>query len=208
MKILAVSDQAPERVYTLASSGQFQDVELILGCGDLPYTYLEFLVTVLNVPLFYVPGNHDPQELPDLEHMHAEGGFNLDLRLVRYKKFLIGGLGGSIRYKPEGSNQYSQAEACLRISRMIPRLIMNRLQYGRALDILISHSPPHGIHDAEDPAHHGLKAVNFLICLAQPRYLLHGHTHFYRRNLENPETTMGLTRVINIYPYRIIEASH
>ena len=61
MKILAVSDQVVERLYTLSSSGHFQDVELILGCGDLPYDYLEYLVTIFNVPMFYVPGNHDPQ---------------------------------------------------------------------------------------------------------------------------------------------------
>jgi hypothetical protein len=39
VKILAVSDQVLERMYKLSSSGHFQDVELILGCGDLPYEY-------------------------------------------------------------------------------------------------------------------------------------------------------------------------
>jgi predicted phosphodiesterase len=60
MKILAVSDQVVERLYALSSSGHFQDVELLLGCGDMPYEYLEYLVTILNVQMFYVPGNHDP----------------------------------------------------------------------------------------------------------------------------------------------------
>jgi len=31
----------------------------VLSCGDLPPYYLEFLVTVLDVPLFDVRGNHD-----------------------------------------------------------------------------------------------------------------------------------------------------
>jgi Icc-related predicted phosphoesterase len=91
---------------------------------------------------------------------------------------------------------------------MLPRLILNRLQYGRAMDILISHSPPFGIHDDSDPAHNGLKAVNWLIHVAQPRYLLHGHTHFYRQNIASPETTTGITKIINVYPYKVIEASH
>ena len=41
VKLLAVSDQVVERVYTLAASGHFKGVEMILGCGDLPYSYLE-----------------------------------------------------------------------------------------------------------------------------------------------------------------------
>jgi len=64
MKILALSDQVEERVYNLAGQGYFQEIGLILGCGDLPYSYLEYLVSVLNVPMFYVPGNHDPENNP------------------------------------------------------------------------------------------------------------------------------------------------
>jgi Icc-related predicted phosphoesterase len=204
VKILAVSDQAVERVYTLSSNGHFQDVELILGCGDMPYAYLEYLLTILNMPMYYVPGNHDPRST----QAHAEGGSNLDLKIVRHKKFLIGGFGGSIRYRPDGVNQYTQTEAYLRAVRLLPRLFLNRMQYGRALDILISHSPPFGIHDDSDPAHHGLKALNWLIQIARPRYHFHGHTHFYKRNLASPETTIGITKIINVYPYKVIEASH
>jgi Icc-related predicted phosphoesterase len=91
---------------------------------------------------------------------------------------------------------------------MLPRLIINRMQYGRALDILITHSPPFGIHDDSDLAHNGLKAINWLIRFAQPRYVFHGHTHFYKQNLTSPETTIGLTRVVNVYPYKTIEVSH
>ena len=195
-------------MYKLSSSGHFQDVELILGCGDLPYEYLEYLVTVLNVQMMYVPGNHDPGYELTKRETHAEGGVNLDLKTVRHNKFLIGGLGGCIRYRPDGINQYTQTEAYLRVVGMLPRLLLNRLQYGRALDILISHSPPFGIHDDSDPAHHGLKALNWLIRIAQPRYHFHGHIHVYKRNLENIETTVGLTRIINVYPYKTIEVSH
>jgi len=208
VKILAISDQVLERMYTLSSSGHFQDVELILGCGDMPYEYLEYLVTILNVPMFYVPGNHDPQFDLRSAQAHAEGGFNLDLKVVRHNKFLIGGFGGSIRYRPDGINQYTQSEAYLRAFTLLPRLLLNRLQYGRALDILISHSPPFGIHDDIDSAHEGLKALNWLIRVAKPRYHFHGHTHFYKRNLASPETMVGITKIINVYPYKTIEVNH
>jgi uncharacterized protein len=142
VKILAVSDQIVDRVYTLVPSGQFPDVDLILGCGDLPYTYLEYIVTMLNVPLYYVPGNHDPQYNPLDMRSRAEGGINLDLKTVYCKNTLIGGFGGCVRYRPDGTNQYTQKEAYLRAFRMLPHLLANRLKYGRALDVLISHSPP------------------------------------------------------------------
>ncbi len=204
VKILAISDQIIERMYTLTTNGHFHDVELILGCGDLPYAYLEYLVTMLNMPMLYVPGNHDPKAA----QAQAEGGLNLDLKIIRHKKFLIGGFGGSIQYRPDGINQYTQAAAFQRAYTMLPRLIINRMQYGRALDILITHSPPFGIHDDSDLAHNGLKAINWLIRFAQPRYVFHGHTHFYKQNLTSPETTIGLTRVVNVYPYKTIEVSH
>ena len=208
MKILAVSDEVVERLYGLCASGQFSDIELILGCGDLPYPYLENLVTFLNVPLLYVPGNHDPIYDPHNILARAEGGSNLDLRLTRHKKFLIGGFGGSIRYRPNGTNQYTQSEAYARAVRLLPRLLLNRVNYGRFLDILITHSPPFGIHDEETMAHQGLKAINWLIRVAKPRYHFHGHTHFQRRNLSSSETTSGETKIMNIFPYKVIEVTH
>lgn len=205
VKILAVSDQIVDRIYSLATSEQFQDVEFILGCGDLPYTYLEYIVTVLNKPLYYVPGNHDPMYNPQDIRSRAEGCFNLDLRTMCHKKSLIGGFGGSVRYRPDGTNQYTQFEAYSRAVRMLPQLVGNRIRHGRALDILISHSPPFGIHDDTDRAHIGLKALNWLMRIAKPRYLLHGHTHFYRNNISQSDSEVGSTRVINVYPYKIID---
>lgn len=206
VKLLAVSDQVIDRMYTLLPGGHFQDVELILGCGDMPYTYLEYIVTMLNVPLYYVPGNHDPQDDVLDKRSRAEGGLNLDLKTDLHKKLLVGGFGGCIRYRPDGVNQYTQSQAYLRAYQMLPQLLINRIKYGRALDILISHSPPYGIHDdINDPAHHGLEALNWLIRIAKPRYHIHGHTHFYRNNLETQETMVGSTKVINVYPYKILE---
>jgi Icc-related predicted phosphoesterase len=144
VKILAVSDEVVERLYSLCNTGHFSDVELIIGCGDLPYPYLENLVSFLNIPLVYVPGNHDPKYDPSRALTYAEGGSNLDLKLMRFKKFLIGGFGGCILYRPNGTNQYTQTEAYSRAFRLLPRLLLNRINYGRALDILITHSPPFG----------------------------------------------------------------
>jgi Icc-related predicted phosphoesterase len=208
VKILVVSDEVVERLYSLCGSGHFGDVDLILGCGDLPYPYLENLLTMLNLPLFYVPGNHDPVYNPENTLARVEGGSNLDLKVTRYKTFLIGGFGGSVRYRPDGTNQHSQTDAYFRAFRMLPRLWLNRSKYGRYLDILITHSPPFGIHDDDTQAHQGLKAINWLLRLVKPRYHFHGHTHFQRGNLSPSETTHGLTKIVNVFPYKIIEVSH
>ena len=205
IKLLAVSDQVVERIYPLAAQGHFKDVDLILGCGDLPYTYLEYLVSMLNVPLYYIPGNHDPAHNNLHPLSYAEGGSNLDLKTASAKGLLLAGLGGSVRYRPDGINQYTQGQAFLRACVLLQNIIIHRIRYGKRLDILISHSPPFGVHDDNTHAHQGLKALNFLIRMARPRYLLHGHTHFYRNNLENSVTRVGHTTIMNIFPYKVIE---
>ncbi len=204
-KILALSDQVVDRIYTLATDSHFRDVDLILGCGDLPYTYLEYLVSILNVPLYYVPGNHDPAYNPYRSLSYAEGGLNLDLKTAHAEGLFIAGFGGCIRYRPDGVNQYTQRQAFFRAYNLIIRLLSSQIRYGRKLDVLITHSPPFGIHDEESLAHQGLRALNLLIRKAQPRYLIHGHTHFYRNNLEDAVTQTGRTTIMNIFPYKVIE---
>lgn len=205
IKALAVSDQVVDRIYTLAVNGHFRDVDLILGCGDLPYTYLEYLLSILNVPLYYVPGNHDPLYNDQRALTYAEGGSNLDVKTDSVKGLLLAGLGGSIRYRPDGVNQYTQSEAFFRACRLLLRLLVSPNRYRRKLDILITHSPPFGVHDEDTQAHQGIKALNFVIRVARPRYHFHGHTHFYRNNLEDPVTQVGQTTVMNIFPYKVIE---
>jgi Icc-related predicted phosphoesterase len=205
VKILAVSDQVVDRVYTLASQGYFSGVDMILGCGDLPYSYLEYLVSLLNVPMYYVPGNHDPVYNTRFTSAFAEGGTNLDLRWKRSKGLLLAGFGGSVRYRPDGVNQYTQAEARLRALQLMSGLLLNRLRFGRVIDILITHSPAYGIHDEESQAHRGLKAINWILRWAQPRYHFHGHTHFVRSNLEPSVTQYDRTTIMNIFPYKVIE---
>jgi len=208
MKILAISDLVIERLYALATQGHFRDVSLVISCGDLPYNYLENLVSLLNVPLYYVPGNHDPEHDPHRRDAHAEGCINLDLRLARDTGLVLAGFGGSVRYKPGAENQYTQGEATARALRLLPSLLWNRLR-GRRLDLLISHSPPSGVHDSgTDGAHAGLKAINLILRWARPRYHLHGHMHLYRGNLEPNETRYMDTLVANIFPYKMIEIEH
>lgn len=204
MKILAVSDQIIDRLYSSAVTAIYPDIAMIIGCGDLPYSYLEFLVTAYNVPLFYVPGNHDPAYAA-IPEACVEGGQNLDGEIARSKGLLLAGIGGSIRYQEHTPNQYSDRQMYLRVYRLLPKILFQRFIHQRPLDLLIAHSPPRGIHDDDDPAHMGLSALNFLIRWAKPRYYLHGHTMFYRQNLKSHITQYYSSQIVNIYPFRVLE---
>jgi len=208
VRILAVSDQEVERLYDLIPLGQFRDVDLVVSCGDLPYEYLEHMVSTLNLDLLYVPGNHDPAYDPRSPANHVQGGTNLDLKSIHFRGLSLAGFGGSVRYRPDAPNQYSQTDAFVRAAWLAPSLLLNRLKYGNALDVLVTHSPPFGINDDESAAHQGLKAINWLLGWARPRYHLHGHMHALRRNLTPDINHFGSTSVVNIFPYRVIELSN
>ncbi len=205
MKILAVSDRIEDRLYSPLLVQRFGEVELVLGCGDLPFPYLEYIVTSLNKPLLYVPGNHDPVYDPERPESYAEGCRNIDLQVVVERDLLIAGLGGSHRYRPDGVNQYTQAEMALRAARLARQVVWQRFSSRRRLDILVAHSPPAGIHDDTDVAHQGLVGLNWLLRWLRPKYLLHGHTHFYRHNISEYISRVRSTTVINVFPYRMIE---
>ena len=82
MKVLCISDSEEYELYegwTDEEAERLKDVGLILSAGDLGREYLEFLVTMLNVPLLYVRGNHDscydeepPEGCVDIDDKVAE----------------------------------------------------------------------------------------------------------------------------------------
>ena len=208
MKILTVSDKVDELIYSPAIKRLGAGADLILGCGDLPAYYLEFIVTMLGGPLFYVIGNHayavKERHRPFNKWEYPGGCENIDGHLVRYKKLLIAGLEGSMRYNNNPYYQYTEREMALKAWRLVPGLVMNKLRYGRYLDILITHAPPQGIHDKSDRCHQGFRAFVTLMERFRPRYLIHGHVHVYSPN-ETVETVFGDTTVINTYGYRMLE---
>lgn len=206
MKILAVSDQVVDRLYSPSIKDRFGDFDLILGCGDLPYYYLEYLTTILNRPLYYVHGNHDTSVVytdQGRQVVVPRGCEPLDGKVAVYTGLIMAGLGGSIRYSNQSEYQYTQAEMDRRVLWLMLRLSLTRLRCGRWLDILVTHSPPFGVGDGPDRAHIGFRAFHTLMRRLKPRYLLHGHQHTYRGPL--PSAQVGSTAVLNVFPYRVIE---
>jgi uncharacterized protein len=62
MKILAISDAVEPFLYGASLPGYASRMEAVVSCGDLPFEYLEYVVTFSGTQLYYVRGNHDPDE--------------------------------------------------------------------------------------------------------------------------------------------------
>src|SRR5438876_11185585 len=58
VRMLAVSDEVDDAL--VADPTAVRGAQLIVACGDLPFDYLGYLMNALDVPLVFVPGNHDP----------------------------------------------------------------------------------------------------------------------------------------------------
>ncbi|MDD5369891.1 MAG: metallophosphoesterase [Anaerolineaceae bacterium] len=207
MKILSISDIELGFLYSPQVATRFGDVDLILSCGDLPYFYLEYILSMLNVPLYYVRGNHANRiEVGvDGQRHFPWGAMDVHRRQIVCKGLLIAGLEGCLRYN-SGPVQYTQDEYWGMVFSMVPGLLLNRMRYGRYLDVFISHAPPTGIHDQSDRAHQGIQAFRWLLDVFHPSVHFHGHTHIYRSGGIS-ETQYRNTRVINTFGYRETELS-
>jgi Icc-related predicted phosphoesterase len=202
MKILAISDIVEPVLYGPNISSYAADVEAIISCGDLPFEYLEYVLTFSGAPLYYVLGNHDPAE----ERKAPAGCIPLDGRGVRVGDLTLAGLSGSRLYSG-GPNQYAE-HAMRRRCRALSRKIIFGSLWGRELpDVFVTHAPPFGLGDAEDPAHIGFEAFLPLIDRYAPALWLHGHIHLYGPGIEERRVAgRGVTQVVNVYGHKFLEA--
>jgi hypothetical protein len=137
VRVLAVSDVVEEGLW--ADIGPVRGADLILGCGDLPLEYLGYLMNALDVPLVFVPGNHDP-DLSGYRVSRAgltlraglparppwpDGAVSADGRVVDVAGLRIAGLGGCRRYRP-GPNQYSDRQQARRARLLAARARLRR----------------------------------------------------------------------------------
>jgi Icc-related predicted phosphoesterase len=201
MKILSVSDEEVGLVYSSQIAARFHGAALTVSCGDLNNSYLDFITSMLNVPLYYVHGNHVRMD----DQTGPAGGINLHRRCLRDREtgLLLAGLEGCLQYN-RGLYQYTQEDFWLWAWMLSLSLLANKRRFGRSLDLLVTHAPPWRIHDADDRPHQGIKAFNWLIRVFQPTLHLHGHVHVYRQDAIR-ETQVGATRVINTFGYRFTD---
>ncbi len=188
MKILALSDLESKALYDYYRPGKLDGYDLIIACGDLRVSYLEFIVTMAHCPVVYVHGNHD-------EHFQREpeGCICIDDDVFTWQGVRLLGLGGSFRYG-EGKYMYTEREMRRRIRRL-----WWKLWRAGGVDILVTHAPARGLNDLDDLPHRGFQCFHTLLERYRPRYFVHGHIHrSYGVNIPR-RTQHGETTVINAY---------
>jgi len=188
VRVLAVSDEVDDAI--AADPGPVRGADLIVACGDLPFEYLGSLMNALDVPLVFVPGNHDP-DLSGYRSSRAgltlragmpvqapwpDGAVNADGRVVDAAGLRVAGLGGCLRYR-DGPNQYTDRQQARRALALRAAARWRRQRDGRGVDVLLTHAPPRGVGDGDDPPHRGFTALHRLTAVLRPAALLHGHVH-------------------------------
>jgi len=221
VKILCVSDHIDPLVYSDNIKERFKDIDLILGAGDLPLDYYEYIISCLNKPLYFIFGNHNlkryhlfkPSQVDHVNYHQQKqkaqyevfGSQYIGGKVIKDKRnnLLIAGLGGSFRYN-KGPNQYTEFTMFMNIIPLLPKLWINRIFRGRYLDILLTHAPPRGIHDREDRCHRGFKVFLWFLRRFKPRYMIHGHIHLYDSSARRKSLYMDTT-VVNCYDHLVVE---
>ncbi|PIE10184.1 MAG: serine/threonine protein phosphatase [Rhodobacterales bacterium] len=190
MRILAFSDLHLDLDAADAILAAADDADLILGVGDFAQRreglgpYMARLAP-LEPRAIYVAGNNESVE----ELRAATGATVLHGETTERRGLIVAGIGGATPPLPPGVpwDSYDLTE----------NQTGTLLDPIDACDILISHSPPHGVVD-----HHSLlgalgsQAIRTTAERLQPRLLLCGHIH----DCWGEEGMIGQTRVVNLGP--------
>ena len=161
VRVLAVADEVNDALWGARAAALAPD--LVLAAGDLPWDYLEFLASVVDRPLVFVPGNHDPAVVDARPHRSGQflragmpcepprpaGCLDVDGTVLDVAGLRIAGLGGCVRYRP-GPNQYTQAQYRRRAARLLRRVGRLQRRSPGPVDVLLTHAPPLGLGDARD----------------------------------------------------------
>jgi Icc-related predicted phosphoesterase len=155
--------------------------DLILSCGDVYDQVILEAANAFNCPkIFAVRGNHDP----DANTPFPAPIIDLHMTVQTFSGFTFGGLNGSWRYKSKGPFLHDQIKVCKYMSAF------------PAVDVLITHNSPRGIHDRDDGIHEGFDGLTNYIIEHKPKYLFHGHQH------REQESLCDATRVICVYGWK------
>ena len=228
VKILAVADVVERSLYDDFQKSRWEQagIELIVSSGDLKPSYLDFLVSVFNVPCLYVRGNHDTT--------YAEsppgGCINLHDRVEEFGGVKFFGLEGS-RWYNGGPAQYTERE-------MWWKAFWARwtLRQAGGADVFVTHAAPricplpekHCLcinpgqdlpaavigqscyRESERPCwemadlpHRGFEVFRQLAVRYRPRFWLHGHTHL-GYGTRPRELALGRTRVVDVYGHVVL----
>lgn len=227
MKFLCVSDLIDPLVYSTTVKERYGDIDAVFCAGDLSLEYVDFIVTALGKPTFFIFGNHNLEDYdlyantertaymsPLQRASRGHGGDYSGQKVFASKHLfftspdgkksplLIAGVDGSIKYN-NGKCQFTERQMKKTLLKMIPKLIWNKIRYGRYLDVFLTHASPRHIHDKEDPCHKGFECFNWFIKKFSPSLVIHGHIHLY--DLQSVRCTKsGTSTIVNAYSHIVV----
>jgi hypothetical protein len=198
VRILAISDEPDASLEQAATRDGLGPVDLVVGAGDLEPDYLCFVADAFGAPLHYVRGNHDvgsawvnaergmlPRPMPEATVV-TEAGIGLI------------GFSGSPVYSGRGHEVGTGAMWRRAISGWMRARTRGPL-------LVVSHAPPRGLNDAEDPTHQGFTAFRWLVDRLAPPLWLHGHTALVRRGIDARCARHGATLLYNCTGSTLVE---
>lgn len=185
MRVLAVADTTEGWLDDFSVLG---GIDLILTLGDL-YSVDILRLTSVGVPIAGVYGNHCQRG-----YIEEAGGTDLSGGGIAGWTNSLGmstiGVSGCVRYKPFGDIQFSQDEYLEALAPM------------PAADLVVTHCPPRGINDQDDPAHIGINVLRRYVDHFRPAHLFHGHTY-----PDQPLRSHGSTQVHYVHGWELIEVA-
>ena len=212
--VLAVSDEVDNALY--ADVGAVREARLIVACGDLPFDYLGYLMNALDVPLVFVPGNHDPDVSG---YRTSRAGLTLQAGLPARPPWPDGAVSADGRWwtwpacaspgsaaaaatamAPTSTRSAQQARRARSLAR---RARWRQLRDGRGVDVLLTHAPPRGAGDREDPAAPGIRGPE-LAHRAAPAAAAAARAHPPRRRADRVHR-LGRTVVRNVVGRHLLD---
>lgn len=182
MRALVIADAAPQLGMPLPEFVRTHRLDAVITAGDLSQYKLAGIDHV-DVPTMGVYGNHCTRG-----YLTALGMYDLHLSTTTVGPITFTGLEGCVRYKRDRQAAlYTQEEYHQLVAALPPA------------DVLVTHCPPRGINDHDDPAHVGIDALNDWLARISPAVMIHGHTYPTR-----PIRQAGSTRVEYVHGGRIV----
>ncbi|WP_342314744.1 metallophosphoesterase (plasmid) [Mycobacterium avium subsp. hominissuis] len=182
MRALVIADVTPQLGMPLPDFVRTHRLDAVITAGDLsPYKLTG--IDRIDVPTMGVYGNHCRRG-----YLRRLGMHNLHLSTMSVGPITFTGLEGCVRYKRDpDAALYTQQEYQELVAALPPA------------DVLVTHCPPRGINDHDDPAHVGIEALNDWLHRIRPAVMIHGHTY-----PAQPVRQTGSTRVEYVHGGRIV----
>lgn len=182
MRALVIADATPQLGMPIPDFVRAHRVDVVITAGDLN-RYKLTGIDQAGVPTMGVYGNHCRRD-----YLGALGMQNLHLSTVTIDGVSFTGLEGCVRYKADSAAAlYTQEEYHRLVAELPPA------------DVLVTHCPPRGVNDHDDPAHVGIDALNDWLQRTSPALLIHGHTY-----PTHPVRRVGSTRVEYVHGGRLL----